>query len=97
MYQVAHIRPLDVLEHDVPNAAVLAHVVDAGNVRMIQPRGGAGLRLKAALRLIARLKRGEYLHRYGAVQLRIPGTEHGPHPTATDKLLQHDQIELLPL
>ena len=96
VHQVADVRAVDVLEHDVADAAVFADVVHAGDVRMIEPRGRAGLRLKPPLRLrVAGLPERQHLHRHGAVQVGVPRAKHGPHPAAADKLLQQHVIELL--
>ena len=51
VHQIADVRAFDVFEDDVVQAAVFADVVDAGDVRMIEPGGTAGFGLEAAMRL----------------------------------------------
>ena len=96
VHQVAEVRAFDVLEDEVAVAALFADVVDAGDVRMIEPGGAAGFHLEAAMRIgVARPRRRQHLHRDDAMEPRIDAAKHGPHPAAADELFEPNVAELL--
>ena len=89
VHQVANIDPLDELENDVVQPAVFAHIVDAGDVVVIEPRGRLGLVLEPQHRLaVGRVFRREDFQGHAAGQAGIEGAEHLAHPAATDILQQ---------
>ena len=96
VHQIAEVRAFDVLEDEIAMAALFADVVDAGDVRMIEPGGAAGLHLEAAVRVgVARVRRGEHFHRDDAIEPRVDAAKDGPHPAAADELFEPDVAELL--
>ena len=87
--EVANIDPLDELEDDIVQSAVFAHIVDAGDIVVIEPRGRLGLVLEPQHRFaVRRMLRREDLQRHAAGQAGIEGAEHFAHPAATDILQQ---------
>ncbi len=88
-HQLANVYSRDELEDDVVQAAVLAHVVDAGDVVVIEPGRRLGLVLEAQQRIaVGRLVRGEDLQGHRPRQAGIEGAEHAAHPPAPHILHQ---------
>ena len=77
--------PVDQLHHDERTVAVLAVVEDAGHVGMREARGGSRLAAEPLDEpLILRQRFGQDLHRDPAMQDRVLGLPHRPHPAGSD-------------
>ena len=77
-------------------AALLTDVVDAGDVRMIEPgalRASISNRPCESASLTCGV--GQHLHRHHAMQPRIDAAKHGPHPATADKLFEPNVAQLL--
>ena len=88
-HQLANVYSRDELEDDVVQAAVLAHVVDPGDVVVIEPGRRLGLVLEAQQRIaVGRLVGGEDFQGHGPRQPGIEGAEDAAHPPAAHILHQ---------
>src|SRR5262249_61344332 len=81
------VAPLEVLNAEVIAPAVMADVVHAADVRMLEPRARLGLALEA-LAHVGRVARvtGENLDRDGSIQAPILGAINLAHPAVADRL-----------
>ena len=75
----------DELEDDEVQPLVLADVIHAGDILMVEPGGRLGLDVEAAAGLVVGpLSPRQYLQGHFAVEHGVAGTEHGPHASAAD-------------
>src|SRR5215510_10600636 len=88
--RTAQSNPLDPLHDNVrPFAFDRAEVVNADDVRMIQPGGGSRLAVKAAQGFrIAEVTAEQDLHGDRPIQLQITRLVNGSHAAPTDQLIQ---------
>ena len=86
--QIAKVDAFDELENDEVQALILAHVVHAGDVVVVQPGGALGLVLKSPQGLRIRAVPRQHLDRDRPPQPQVRAAEHRTHSAAADELLQ---------
>ncbi len=85
LHGLAQIHAIHVFHHQIVEAARLAEVEDADDVRMIQAREHATLAIEALGELrIVRERIGQQLERDETVEVRLAGLEDEAHATAPD-------------
>src|SRR5437867_1032909 len=93
--QVANVHPVNELEDDVMDSPILADVVHAGDVVVIEARGGLGFVAKAAQRfVVGRLVARQNLDGHLAIERGVQRAKYNAHPPATNELLQQELAEL---
>ena len=95
-HQLAQVLALDVLHGDEVRPVLLADVVDVGDVRVAEGRGGARLALEAlAVPLVHGQLRGQDLHGHGAVEPRVARAvdlPHAPGAQGGDDLVRPESV-----